>query len=213
MKWRFLDKLGQFWNQTVGKLVPRLQVRRWADRSIDAAPVAEWASDLASGRLTLDRWEALMRERIKLEMLKQYAAGIGGVDRMTARDYGSVGGMIADQYRYLSRFAREIADGNLTEGQILRRMRMYVNSCREAYERAYRRAAAEAELDEERWVMDPQAEHCSGDPGCIELSALGWQPVSANAFGGRLPGSGHTPCLTNCRCHIERRRARGRRRE
>jgi len=208
-KWRFLDRLGQWWNDTVGKLVPRLQLRRWADRSIDAAPIAQWASDLAADRLTVGQWEAQMRAEIKAEMIRQYIVGRGGLDKMTARDWGSIGGMCKEQFSYLSKFSREIAAGNLTEGQIARRMAMYINSCREAYERAQERAAKEAELDEVRWVMDPEAEHCTGDPGCTELAALGWQKVVDDPFGGRVCGDGKTPCKTACRCHREFRRGRG----
>jgi len=207
-KWRWLKRLGRFWNETVGKVVPRLQVRRWADRSMDAAPVAEWAEGVASGRLTVADWEARMRAEIKKEALRQYIAGRGGLDKMTAKDFGSIGGVIGEQYKYLNKFAREIADGKLSEGQIRRRMEMYVNSTREAYERAAARAAKEAGEDEVRWVLDPGAEHCTGDPGCTELAALGWRKVADDPFKGHVPGDGKTPCKTSCRCHREWRRSK-----
>lgn len=207
-KWRWLDRLGRWWNGTVGKVVPRLQVRHWADRSIDAAPVAEWAAELADGSLTVAEWESRMRAEIKKEAIRQYIVGRGGLDKMTAKDWGSIGGVVGDQYKYLNRFAREIADGKLTEGQIRRRMEMYINSTREAYERAARRAAADANYDEVRWRLGV-AEHCED---CVAFASLGWRPVKPWPFknGQReaLPASGDTRCLTNCRCSLDYRKAR-----
>lgn len=200
MKFEWRDKLAQFWNKTVGRLIPRLQVREAADAVIDASPVKKWATRVASGEMRVGAWEQAMRDEIRRNYIEQYLAGRGGTGPMTAKEYGSIGGMIADQYRYLSDFAREVASGTLSEGQITRRAEMYVNSSREAYERAQKRAVAETDLDEVRWILDPQAEHCTGEPGCEELAAMGWRRVAPWPFRiGRAEifcGSGHTPCLT-----------------
>jgi len=189
----------------VGRIVPRFRVQSWANQSIDLSPVQSWATDLAEGRLSVQSWQQQMRQEIKREYIRQYLAGKGGIDQMTARDWGSIGGAIADQYRYLDRFAQEIADGKLTEGQIRMRSGMYVNSAREAFERAKKRAAAEAQMDDVRWVLGI-AEHCED---CVDLSNLGWRKSSPWPFkmGSRnaFPGSGDTECLTNCRCHLEYR--------
>lgn len=196
-KFNFRDKLAQFWNATVGKIVPRFQVRRWADQSIDAVPVDDLASQLASG-LNVGAWQQSMRENIKREVLRQYLAGRGGIEKMTQSDYGRCGAIIVDQYKYLDGFAREIKEGNLTEKQIAKRAAMYINSAREAFERAMDQAIKGTDQDEVRWVLDPspEVEHCTGEPGCKELSDLGWQKIASNPFGGRVPGDGKTPCLT-----------------
>ena len=47
MRWRFLAKLGQFWNETVGKLVPWAKVHVWAGESATQSPTDDLASDLA----------------------------------------------------------------------------------------------------------------------------------------------------------------------
>ena len=189
----------------MGRVVPRLQVQSWANQSIDLSPAQSWAADLTEGRLSVQYWQQQMRQEIKREYIRQYLAGRGGVEQMTPKDWGSIGGAIAEQYRYLDRFAQEIADGNLTEGQIRMRSSMYINSAREAFERAKERAAAEARLDEVRWVLGI-AEHCED---CVALSNLGWRAAKPWPFkvGGRnaYPGSGATRCKTNCRCHTEYR--------
>lgn len=122
---------------------------------------------------------------------------------MTPADWGSTGGIIADQYRYLGGFAREVAAGTLTEAQVAARSRMYINSGREAFERA--KGRTEEEADEAAWTLTP-AEHC---PDCLDLAALGWQPREPWPFAVRgataIPGSGATQCKTNCKCVIDYR--------
>jgi hypothetical protein len=210
----FRDRVAQFWNRTVGKLIPRLQVRTWADKSIDAVPVAEMAAGLADKTLTVDAWEAQMREHVKREYIRQALAGRGGLGKMDPRSWGSVGGQLAEQYKYLDKFAREIASGNLSEGVIRRRMEMYINSAREAFEREQRKAAEASDLNEVRWMLDPSptVEHCTGNPGCLELSQMGWQKLRPWPFrvGAReiYPATGDTPCLTSCRCRTIYRRVR-----
>ena len=95
---------------------------------------------LASGSITVQQWTAAMREQIKTAYTQQYILGRGGVGAMSQADYGRIGGMLTEQYRYLDQFAREIAQGKLSPGQIAMRARMYMDSATQAYERG--RAAA-----------------------------------------------------------------------
>ncbi len=206
-EWR--DKVAQFWNKTVGRLVPRLQVRQAADHVIDVSPVREWAEQVASGEMSVGAWHQNMRDEIRRNVIEQYLAGRGGTGPMTAKDYGSIGGVVADQYRYLDPFAAEVAAGNLSAGQIAMRSVMYINSAREAYERAQRRAVEQAGFNEVRWVEDPSPEvdHCED---CVELAGRGWLPAKPWPFrSGRrdiYPGSGDTICLTSCRCFLNWRK-------
>lgn len=208
-KWKFLDKLGQWWNDTIGKVVPRLQVRRWADQSIDAAPVEQWASDLANDRLTVSRWEANMRAEIKAEYVRQAASARGGISNLTKQEWSSMGAQLKEQYGYLNKFAKEIASGNLTEGEIARRSKMYINSAREAFERAQRRVIEEGgRLKEVHWVRNRGKESCED---CIDYENMGWRPMSPWPFkakrgrGDALPGNARTRCLTSCSCHLSYR--------
>ena len=79
-------------------------------------------------------------EQTKREIITLYLEGKGGRDAMTAEDWGSCGGMLADQLRYAKPFAQQVADGLLSEAQIQARAAMYVNSAREAYHRGKARA-------------------------------------------------------------------------
>ena len=69
------------------------------------------ADDLVDVRL----WQTSMRSEIKQAYIDQYLAGKGGIERMTQADWGSIGGMTAEQYRHLDKFADEVAGGKLSE--------------------------------------------------------------------------------------------------
>ena len=70
-----------------------------------------------------------MPEYIQLGIL-----GRGGRDQMTQSDWGRIGQMLRSQYGYLDGFMDEIANGNLTEGQIRSRLNMYYESAQSSYE-------------------------------------------------------------------------------
>lgn len=199
LRWVYDRRANRYRDLRTGRFVSATQVRDWAQKAIDASAdrVTTLAEMIASDRLTVTDWERAMRAEIKSEYVQQYLAGRGGVNMMTQADWGSIGGMLADQYRYLSGFARAIAAGNLSEKQIAARARMYVNSAREAYERAHERSSVEAGMVYVHWNVDAQAENCND---CLDFQALGWRRLDSNPYGGAYPGSGHTECLTNCHC-------------
>jgi len=196
----------KFWNKTIGRVVPRLRVGREAERIAGLSPVGEWANSVYTGEMPVDVWQQTMRQEIKTRYIQQYMAGRGGMGPMTQADWGSIGGQVADQYRYLDGFAREIAEGKLSEAQIAQRSEMYMNSSREAFERGQKRAAEAAGLKEVIWIKTAK-ESCED---CIALANLGWQKAEPWPFkvGGvnAICGSGATRCLTNCRCFLEYRK-------
>lgn len=194
MPWAWDAGTARYRDAETGQFIARDRVLAAANESLDAAAVAtETLAGMASqGILSPSDWRDMMREEIKQEYITQYLAGRGGRDQMTQADWGSVGGMVREQYRFLDGMAGEIP--NLTEAQIAARSRMYTTSANEAFERAHRRAVSEAGMTEELWVIDPAAENC---PDCVAFASEGWQPLDHFP----MPGAGDTVCLTNCQCH------------
>jgi len=203
--WAWNAAAGRYRDVATGRFITNAQAQVMIEESIAAsgAAVDTMASLAAEGAMSSRGWLTAMREEIKREYIRQYTAGIGGVDRMTQRDWGSVGGMIRDQYRYLDGFAEQL--GQLSEAQIRARAQMYINSAREAYERAHGRVASKSGFASlVSWVVNPAAENC---PDCLEYQAMG--PQEAPTGGGfpvgdsvTWPGSGSTQCLTNCKCEL-----------
>lgn len=185
--WWWDEKSHRYHDSETGRYISAADVRGYVQDSLDAARMAPaatleggvvstgtdmLANLVGNGLLNPADWEAAMRAEIKREYIRQYLLGIGGEGSMTAQDWGSIGGMIADQYRYLDDFADLVAAGELSEGQIRARAAMYVNSAREAFERAQARA----------WG--------------IPEGALPAYTDGRTAY----PGDGQTICLTNCNC-------------
>jgi hypothetical protein len=201
--WRWSAPTHNYRDLDTGRFVSGAQVHSWSAAASKASgdAVGTMADMLSEGKLSVRDWTLLMRDEIKDAYIQQYLLGRGGTGKFTKAEAGSLGGMLTEQYRYLDRFAREIADGNLTPGQIAKRARMYAASSKEAFERAQQRAMVEGGMTEKRWRMTP-AEHC---PDCIAFSGLGWVPIDEDAYNGATPGSGATQCLTNCACEMDYR--------
>lgn len=195
----FDPRSDRYRNTETGRYVNRSEALAYVERSFDASRgvVNNYAASVVGGQISPSDWNTRMREEIKGEYIRQYLLGRGGRGSMTDEDFGSIGGMLADQYRYLDSFAAEVAAGNLSEAQIAARARMYVNSAREAYERGHYRAVSGTH-DEVRWMLG-DSEHCSD---CEDLAAVGWQSMDALST---YPGAGATACLTNCKCSLDYR--------
>jgi len=140
MTWFYDVVTKRYRDEVSGRTLNQNQVRGLVQQSIDAAAnnLSGITSLAGSNQLSPADFNRLMREEIKYSTIRQYALGRGGLAQMGAEDWGSIGGMLADQYRYLGPFSEEI--GNLSEAQIAARAAMYIRSSREAYERAKVRA-------------------------------------------------------------------------
>lgn len=127
--WKFRDEKGRF--------VAQAELWKLSEKSI-----ASTTAELREAALNLPPAEFgnLSKRLIKLEVIKQYTLGIGGKHGLTQVDYGVMGGVIADQYRYFDKMMAEYEAGNISQAEVARRIAMYVNSTREAFERANARA-------------------------------------------------------------------------
>lgn len=207
MAWRWNSTAYRYqWVNGSSRFLSRNTVLGWIEESLaTSVSVSDTLSEMvANGLISPADWHNVMREQLKYEYIRQYLLGYGGYNRMDARGWGSIGGMLSEQYGYLGNFLDDIASGNLTEGQIRARAAMYFNSSREAYERAHERVAREWGADEEAWNLGV-ADHCDD---CVVFSEMGYQPIEEDAFGGAYPGSGATTCLTNCHCYKSYRNSR-----
>lgn len=192
MPWEWGENTQRYRDIGTGRFLSASDVRDWSSESIriQGGNTDQLARMLTDDQINGRDWETLMRQSIKREYIKQYLEGRGGLSQMTPQDWGSIGGMLADQYRFLGPFAREIAAGELSEAQIAQRSRMYINSAREATSRANQRARGWPELPDHpasgrtecltncacwwsgartngtwefTWNLDFEAEHCTSD--------------------------------------------------
>lgn len=137
MSWRWLDSARRYYNDDTKRFMSRQDALGRVEASLNNGrnQVDTLADFVANGQIDPNDWRSQMQMQIKDEYIRQYMFGRGGRNRMTPSDWGSIGGMLAEQSPFLNAFTAEIEAGLLSEGQISTRAQMYINSAREAYER------------------------------------------------------------------------------
>lgn len=161
--------------------------------------IREITSQLQSGAITLTEWQIEMGRLVKLSQIVAALVAVGGVAEQL--DSAKVAAEIAATLLLLQKFAVDIQTGKQkTNGRLIARAALYGALARGIYEEVIRGGAMIIGKQYERRVLDSSADHCEthgGLTGCVELAALGWQPI------GTLPKLYKTPCRTNCLCHFE----------
>jgi hypothetical protein len=187
---RYRGKNGRF-------IRPKL-IRDEVDRvaKASAARTKTLADALRAGRVDLQTWEIGMRQEIKTGHLAAAMAAKGGREQMTPADYGRVGQLVRRQYDYLAGFATEIQDGLPLDGRMTTRAGMYASAARGTYHQVERSEQRARGFDQERNVLGPVENHCTGRGSCEEETRRGWVPI-----GDLIPVTGRL-CKTNCKCRL-----------
>ena len=177
-----------------GRFVAASRIEALGESYITGAAIANvenMTQRFIDGGIPLEVWQERMKQEIKDTYLVELQIGRGGRNALTYSDWGRVGQLLREQYRYLRNFAEEIKAGNLSAAEIMRRAKMYANGAKRAFWIGKTAAMEGAGFDEERRDLSP-AEHCVS---CIGYAEQGWQPI------GSLPEPGEaSECLTNCKC-------------
>ena len=89
--------------------------------------VTRLSKSLYEGRITIGQFQEDMKTRLRLLHTGATAIGKGSWRETTSRDWGRVGAVLKEQYRYLQGFAQDISDRRetITEKQIAWRARLY----------------------------------------------------------------------------------------
>ena len=209
IRWIWEVGTQRYRNLDTGRFIGRAEVVNLVndvvDRTIDD-PVATINTMLGDKRLNAADWKTAFGRQIKNVYIQQAELAAGGREQMTPQLWGMVGGSVREQYRYLDDFARQVANGQLTQAQIEARTKMYINSSREAYWRVKDVQAQAQGMTEERWIAIGDDSTCGP---CSDADAMGWQKIGtfAQPGSGRVLVSPQTNCqgLTNCRCTKEYR--------
>lgn len=212
MSWVDHPELNKYIDEATGEVLTYGQVLDLVDDIIDEqgdAAAESLYQMVADGEITVEEWQDRFGKTLKwLYLILAMLAFSGGLLYLFNEDFRRrIETALDGQYRYLSRFALEIAAGAVMGGAILRRMKMYINSARQAFWIAWDEKMLQAGYKEERWVAIGDKNTCQG---CSEADLAGWQPIGTFA----QPGSGdvrinpHTTCegLTACRCRKEYRK-------
>lgn len=198
--------MGEFeWNDRAGRyvgpggrFVSTRAVREALNHATERAGqrMAEASTALRDGRISLRDWQMTMRREVKNVTLYSSASVKGGWAQMGPADFGRAGQRVREQYKYLDRFAAQIASGEVpTDGRMINRASLYGKSGRQTaqlFERVEKKARG---MTEERSLITA-ADNCAG---CLQEESRGWVPI------GELVPVGSRECSHNCGCDIEYR--------
>lgn len=135
--WVWDDNSKRYRNSDTGQYIGVRGMEELRDQFVDRQKsiTDALAEQLRRNEITLSQWEKGMRQTIKDTYIDMYSVGAGGRNALSQKDWGRIGAMVKEQYGvngYLKGFYNDIASGNLSEGQIAARSRMYINSANEA---------------------------------------------------------------------------------
>jgi len=150
---------------------------------------------LVDGNLSLDQWQASVREAIKAAHIQAAIIGYGGRGEMDSAGYGRVGQRLREEYRFLQGFARDLLDGRVSGPQSLARISLYSQSVRGSFLQGEGLRKQQQGFSLMRRKLDPQAQHCED---CLGFAARGIVPIGSVP----LPGQ-RCACRARCRCRIE----------
>jgi hypothetical protein len=133
-EWSFDRGTGRYRDKR-GRFLSRKAVQAIVDKRIEklATKLRRYTQMLSDGNLTLDQWQASVREAIKAAHIQNAIIGKGGRDNMTASDYGKVGQRLRQEYAYLQGFASDLLEQRVSLPMALARIGLYAESSRGSY--------------------------------------------------------------------------------
>lgn len=183
-----------------GKQVSHLAVRAEIDKLTDhvAGEAARIAKGFAKGNFSIVEFEVQMRDLLKSAHIIAASVGKGGRARMTQADWGRVGAKIKWQNGYLSKFAKKIARGSVSEIATPSRAKSYASSIYISFANTFQESQTEFVAEgknpaQVRLVTNSQegCEECAAD------EAEGWMSVDdMKELGTRI-------CGDFCKCDLE----------
>lgn len=186
-----------------GRLVPVSRVRLGVLRVAKAQEIAmrDLTRQLVNGEISQGQWYRGMRKMMKDQYRASWIASIGGVENYNRSEAAKMGWAIKPQYRWLDNFLLEIQSGKQPlNGFAIRRAGMYARAGNVIYQNNLVRIAEQNGKWEVRRVLGETENHCHEvmlRPGCIELAAKGFVPMS------QFVPIGDAACYSHCLCTVE----------
>jgi hypothetical protein len=186
---RYRDEKGRFLSQA--------SVEKLVDARIDKleSSLKRFTRMLSNGNITLDQWEASVREAIKGAHIQAAIVGYGGKDNMGSGEFGRIGQRLRSEYAYLQGFALDLLEQRVSAPMATARIGLYAQSVRGSYWQGTELRKQQQGYGLMRRILDPQAQHCQD---CIDHAARGIAPI------GSLPMPGQRcACRARCKCRVE----------
>jgi hypothetical protein len=194
--WSYDRNSGRYRDEK-GRFLSQVSVEKLVDARIDKleASLKRFTRMLSNGNITLDQWEASVREAIKGAHIQAAIVGYGGKDQMGSGEYGRIGQRLRSEYAYLQSFALDLLEQRVSAPMAAARIGLYAQSVRGSYWQGTELRKQQQGYGLMRRILDPQAQHCQD---CIDHAARGLAPI------GSLPMPGQRcACRARCKCRVE----------
>lgn len=196
--WRYVQSGRRIYPSRVRSGVMRIS--KFSERSM-----RDLTRQLVNGEISREAWYRSMRQMMKDEYRAAYLASIGGLDNYDRSEVSKFGWRMRPHYRWLNNFLEELNSGKQPlNGFAVNRAGMYGRAGNSIYWNNMANVAEENGFDEYLRILGENDNHChdtESTNGCIELAALGWQPMS------RFVPIGGATCLSNDLCTLKFRRS------
>lgn len=201
------DTIGRYRTAGNGQPVNEQAIKQAVNTFSDKAAnqMGAIASRLVDGSLGLPEFAATMAQKVNAAHTAAYAAGAGGVARLSGPTLTEAQDAVGFHLAKLDGFIADVRRGGEPGETIVARAKLYGLSLPVTQEAAkaevFKKIADSGVKVEERNILG-DAEHCHTTgkiAGCFEEAAKGWVPF------GTLTPIGLRKCLFNCRCSCVRR--------
>jgi len=195
--WRYVRS-----NRRVPQKYVRLGVLRVSKAS--EQQMRELTTRLVNGEIGRQEWYDAMRTMMKNEYRADFLAAIGGIENYDRSQISRFGWRMRPHYRWLNNFMEEILSGKQAlNGRAVIRAGMYGRAGNSIYQNELLEVATRSGMREGIRDLGETENHCNDTinrPGCVELSELGWVPIT------QLVPLGDASCYSNCLCSYRFRR-------
>ncbi len=139
--WYWDDSVKRYRNPTTGQFVgiDTMTSLRKEFQESQKSRLAGLTTVMDAGTINMPTYERQVKDIIRQTYIDLYVMGAGGRNNMTQADWGRIGGILREQYKYLDPFMDQIESGELSQAQIVARLKMYINSASESFWRAVSR--------------------------------------------------------------------------
>jgi hypothetical protein len=189
------DKKNQEYNQGNNKISDRKLykiVRSQVD--IYEQKFEKLTTRFVNGNISFEDWQKRMVEQTKKAHVNMARLGRGGKDNTFANHYLQVGTDLRKvHYPALRQFSKDIAEGKLTEKQIINRAKLYGSATKNSFEKG--RISLFSEDLKARRRLGACKNHCAE---CIAYAKEGWKNLK-----DIVPPGEKCTCKMNCCCSIE----------
>ena len=132
--WTWDERVNQYRDNATGRFIGAFEMNLRRNEFIDQqhSVLIGHTQSYADGNISIDQFRDLAKTTIKDTIIDMYAMGAGGRNSMSPADWGRVGAIVKDQYKYLRGMFDQLARGELSVAQLNARFKMYLNSANEA---------------------------------------------------------------------------------